>query len=320
MAHFRILHLSDFHFCEVPNRQNALSLWRNPRSTIAPDIFGRLNFLPESYAVDVADSVAKFVYFRRFAADAIVISGDLATTGMAADLASARAFVADPPVAGVLSRSQRPTLRAANLPVLLLPGNHDRFQDNQGTPWGKSFEVTFPLDWPRHSVRPFILEKSDNTRLAFVAADFCLRQTNDALMPSALNRYGQGRVYEDLVARLREVTARARSGRSVTEVVWVVHFAPGDQTDRTLRLLNDGPLREALDAEGIRLLLCGHVHTPSEYRFGNDTTVYCAGSSSSVDVRGRNAIHVVDIKVGTETTFRRDNYVWSEDASDFVLQ
>src|SRR6266480_922263 len=127
MATFRLLHISDLHFSARPNAVNPLTslggvrpadlgLWRHfPRHII---LFG-----PSSYSSPLATHLALYIDSIQDAVDAIIVTGDLATTGSEVDLSTAKAFFfADtriPPVARV-----KLNLR---IPVIFLPGNHDRF-------------------------------------------------------------------------------------------------------------------------------------------------------------------------------------------------
>src|SRR6266480_4658674 len=75
------------------------------------------------YTSPLATHLALYIDSIQDAVDAIIVTGDLATTGSEVDLSTAKAFffanTPIPPVARV-----KLNLR---IPVIFLPGNHDRF-------------------------------------------------------------------------------------------------------------------------------------------------------------------------------------------------
>src|SRR5712692_3859232 len=91
------IHLSDIHFCVEPLRHNALTLIkRRPRDLIDTGRAGGLGFLsvarPASYIPDIVSGVAKFCFDRRYISDGILITGDLATSGLMSDIRVAHSF------------------------------------------------------------------------------------------------------------------------------------------------------------------------------------------------------------------------------------
>jgi 3',5'-cyclic AMP phosphodiesterase CpdA len=82
----------------------------------------------------LAHAVAEFVYTERNGLDAIIITGDLATTGLPADLLPAERYVTEACTDKWLTSRQAPSLASHDLPIFLIPGNHDRYQDEVGTP------------------------------------------------------------------------------------------------------------------------------------------------------------------------------------------
>ena len=133
-ALFRLLHGSDLHF----NARTGLAKWTSPLS---------------SHDVGAAEAFARSAWrlrgqgdADRAVVDAILLSGDVATSGDSADLALGHAYVAAPAADRWLSSSRAPTLQGAGLPIALLPGNHDRF----GTlllPGNHAFDEVFGRFW-----------------------------------------------------------------------------------------------------------------------------------------------------------------------------
>jgi 3',5'-cyclic AMP phosphodiesterase CpdA len=116
VAVFRFIHLSDFHFCLHPLRRNLKMLHRRRLWEQIDSLRNQTRDLgittlisPSSYDPAITAAVARFCYDRRNIIDAIVVSGDLATTGKVVDLASAKSFIEDaalaPPVRGLFGQA-----------------------------------------------------------------------------------------------------------------------------------------------------------------------------------------------------------------------
>jgi hypothetical protein len=164
------IHLSDMHFCIQPMRQNAFTLFkRRPRNFIDTGRRFGLGFLslakPASYVPDIVSGVAQFCFERAFVVDGILLTGDLATTGMMIDIGVASSFIKEPAQSGFVTEKLFPTLKASNLPIFIVPGNHDKYLDNRGAPNCKNFELTFEVymrnylsgvgHWVRRKKAPF---------------------------------------------------------------------------------------------------------------------------------------------------------------------
>src|SRR5215467_2374046 len=131
---FSYIHLSDFHFCIEPKRNNALTLMkRRPRVMIdtfvnqIEDTSFSSFAKPASYNPDILSGVAQFCYERAKITDGIIVTGDLATTGMMSDIGVAYAFIADPAANGFMSGLFSPTLNHPGVRIHVLPGNHDKY-------------------------------------------------------------------------------------------------------------------------------------------------------------------------------------------------
>jgi Calcineurin-like phosphoesterase len=230
---FRFIHITDLHFCRVPLRRNAQYLVtrdaQNKLDTLSKAWslgFASL-LLPTSYIPDVAKGVAQFCLEWRDAADAIVITGDLATTAIPTDLAVALAFVKDPATDSFMSDSRMPTLSASGLPVYVMADNHDRYRSNSAAPGSNLFDLTF-ADYLRSEsqyVGWWISEKGEE-KLGFVYADFSLRERVDAEFLGPIFAYGQGRVYQDILNDMKTQTHAIWQKNGRIPVVWLIHFAP----------------------------------------------------------------------------------------------
>ena len=77
--------------------------------------------------------------------------------------------------------------------ISVVPGNHDKFSDDYGTPNGKNFELRFGDYMPNFAagVGHWIDEK-EGQQLGFVFADFALQSRTDAA-DKVIGAFGQGR-------------------------------------------------------------------------------------------------------------------------------
>jgi Calcineurin-like phosphoesterase len=89
---------------------------------------------PASYVQEIVSGVAQFCFQRVNVSDGILMTGDIATTGMLSDIGVAYSFIAEEAVGGYVTRTRSPTLNTSNTPIYVLPGNHDKFVDGSGTP------------------------------------------------------------------------------------------------------------------------------------------------------------------------------------------
>jgi 3',5'-cyclic AMP phosphodiesterase CpdA len=148
---FQILHLSDFHFCTVPRRVNPWKIVKQrlrerfadqPALTLNPTIW-----LPESHCPDLARQVARKAFQLRRQIDLMVISGDLATTGLDEDLKIAQGYINTPAQRQYLTENGTATLNFSRARIFLMPGNHDRFDDLRATAGGTNFNTVFLGLW-----------------------------------------------------------------------------------------------------------------------------------------------------------------------------
>ena len=187
--------------------------------------------------------------------DAIIFTGDLATTGMAEDLNVARNFISASPMGqGFVSATRFPTLNASQLPIFLMPGNHDRYVDDNGTPNCRRFDHEFAEYMPNvdDDIGYWIAEK-ENCQIAFLLADFCLQAATDA-SDRHVTVLGQGRVYDDVLQSLVDKTDQLKTERNLAGLIWVIHFAPFD-CGQHLLLHNYDALLDAANKLGIVAIL-----------------------------------------------------------------
>lgn len=268
MSIIKILHVSDLHISKYPFLKQ---LDRRSPATYYDAI--RNGTYAASHSTRKLRALVSLVYRLRDQIDAVLITGDIATTGLDYDLALALAFV-DGPTDAHDSRTSHgfPTISGADIPVFLLPGNHDRYKlrlKRLGyAPGGRLFHQVFYRHW-QGDVRVSKIIKADFVA-GIVAADFSLRSWRDAEGPNYLvNQYSQGRVYPDILKTCIDETVAFREQyqkiRNVF-IIWAVHFPaiPG-QEETYMKLRSREDLIVAADQNGVSLLLSGHTHDPFEF-------------------------------------------------------
>jgi hypothetical protein len=183
---------------------------------------------PASYVPDIVSGVAQFCLERIAVTDGIIISWDIATTGMMSDINVAYSFLADRSRNGFVSDARVPTLNVGDKPIHILPGNHDKYWNTKARPNCKHFELKV-ADYMKHlqcGVDHWVHRKREQY-LGFVSADFALQSSMDA-MDTVYGKCGQGRVYGHVLEELKNRALMLRTRYSAIRVIWVVHFAPFD--------------------------------------------------------------------------------------------
>lgn len=272
---------------------------------------------PSSYCPDIVAGVANFIFRNGEEADAIIITGDLATTGMHTDLGVAKTFVTEPAVLTYKTQGKAPTLNSNSLPVYLLAGNHDRFTNNRAAPSSRNFDFVFS-DHLGEGYDGFVGEwivVKDGARVAFISADFSLRHDQDVL--SSAHVYGQGKVYDDTLDKLRRRTFDIKGKHPDAVLVWLIHFAPFE-CGVWLELQGWDAILKAAEAAGVQVTLCGHTHVPRRISSVGHT-VYCAGSAGCADSEENSYVHIIEVEVGDSVAVTRQNYKWNAEQDEFVL-
>jgi hypothetical protein len=272
---------------------------------------------PASYVPDIVSGVAQFCHERQSAVDGILVTGDLATTGMMSDIGVAYSFITEPANRGFVTATRSPTLNFSDLPIYLVPGNHDKYGDDRASPNCKTFELKFESYLRKFGggVGHWVREKQGRY-LGFVYADFCLLSRGDA-SDKLYGAYGQGRVYEHILNELKHRTLNLRNRYKGICLVWVIHFAPFNCGVR-LELIDWWDIIKAALALGVRATLCGHTHRAEKYVV-DDHVVYCGDSAGCVDSETDSRVHVVHLDVDDTCQISRKNYVWSGSKHEFVL-
>lgn len=247
----------------------------------------------------VLQRVAEFAS-RQHPLDGILISGDLAQSGLSEDLGLAADFVYLPPRRSapewmaVGPKRVWPTLQASAKPIALAPGNHDRFDGPlSGKPGDENFDRFFERHWKAGvgGVQKYAFPDEEHPHLVVLCADFSLAHKDDATV--TYGHWGQGKVYNTPnYPRLQELVDETEKvqERNCSAIVWMTHFAPEfEKVDElpdlkdSLRLIDARELVQKAHKLGIRHILCGHTHilagdygSPSK----SSVRIYCVGSSA----------------------------------------
>ena len=288
---FKLVHLSDLHFAVKPNRLPSPIQTGGLSALFKAAVSGHRGnwFKPASHSTRAARAVARYLsttVIPSESPDLLVISGDLAATGDAGDLASARDFIRGDSSGFWSSTDDEPRLPVDRIKLQVMPGNHDRYHKGTLLPGSDAFEQVFAGIWAVSSSsdrvsEPFIIEKSGEM-LAIISADFTFRRASDS---SSLTGYiGQGKVYQDVLDALKVKTLDVKSvaSRNIA-VVWMVHYPPRyPDVDPNLSLSGEDDLLNMASELGVNLLLAGHTHVACLYDV-DGINVSCVGSATQAD-------------------------------------
>lgn len=298
MEPIRILHASDLHIAQIANLKSVVDSAKSWSS-----LFGFLKHpsLANSYDPTIFQEFAEFVN-KQTALDAILITGDIATTGDYADLAKAHRFFEG----GITTPwfgtgSIEPTFDKLRQTVWMLPGNHDRFEKTlpRGfTPGGTEFHNVFDKFWDE-DVRRYPVLTRPGFSVAVLGADFSLRSPKDCgRWPP--NRYSRGRAYADVLEKLESETNKlARDQSGPIAVLWAIHFPP-DYPDLPsyMKLLRSEDIIKAGNNCGVRAVLAGHTH--KRKRYGRTPVmkfeVLCAGTATEHIPTEPNHFQILNIR------------------------
>lgn len=269
MSRVSLLHISDLHISKYPalpvmSRRSPGNYYHAVRNHTyaASHGSGKLNALV-NLVHDVKDSL-----------DGILITGDIATTGLDFDLSKALAFVEGVPDPDDARTSGGfPTLRGAGCPVHLLPGNHDRYKLRFGglgyAPGGRKFHKIFHSYWKADVMRSAVL-KTD-LAVGIIASDFSLRNTRHAEWSNLfVNAYSQGKAYDDVVRNCMAETQAFKTEHEGTKdvfIIWAVHFPPVPEQGKSyMKFLDRQRVLLAANNSGVSLILSGHTHDPFDFK------------------------------------------------------
>ena len=319
MESIRILHASDLHIA----KEDGIKSLIEPRS--ARQVLKSLKdrALATSYDASVLQSFADFVRSQR-SLDAVLLTGDIATTGSYDDLATAHRFVRGDTVpwfSGNFRIFSEPSIAGTDAPLWLIPGNHDRFSPHRYlgfAPGSREFHRVFQSLWD-DDVRLYPTISRGDTSVTIIGADLSLRRSRDCgLKP--WNRYAQGKAYPDIVKKLEEVTRLALNnhGSKHAIVLWAIHFPPRyPGLSPRMKLLDSDAIIRAANRSGVRAVLTGHTHNDLKYsRHGMKFEVLCAGTASEFLPKNGNHFQIIIIE---DNELRLEHYEFNREYAGFQL-
>lgn len=294
MASFRLWHASDLHLARKPSQVDPKyllpALFTNRPKTWIPAWAS--SFQPH-VAIDAARTILSFPR------DAVVVSGDVATTGQLADQLAALIFLRGSAATGsapwlaVSYGRLWPTIHAARS-VVAIPGNHDRYTmaPVPYSPGDQTCNTT--LSWPkgRRAKKLVSLRKAGET-LHLLGVDCSLASGDSGGRP--FGALARGRVTKTGLVELAALTARyAQNGA----VAWVVHWPPEASAPASLHaLVDESKLVDLAARLDVCLIMSGHTHTADVYRTINGVPVACCGSTSQYVADEPNSMLDVTLEV-----------------------
>tara|TARA_R100001086_G_scaffold197936_1_gene114335 strand:+ start:232 stop:1059 length:828 start_codon:yes stop_codon:yes gene_type:complete len=255
---------------------------------------------PASFHRERLEAVAEFVDSNASGLDCIVISGDLATSGIARDLRVAFDFI-DKNGAGSWYRDGDPVLNNQDRPILIVPGNHDHYNGNEAGPNSKNFSLQFASYLRSFKGRRvgYDIFVKDGEAVAFVLGDLSFRSPKDA--KNIRHRYGGGLADDDTLRDLRDLTHQIRRLPQLEnlplKVVWVIHFAPF-VCSSTLELTGFRKVTLSARSVDVDAIFCGHTHVRATHK-EDDVEIWCGGAATSVDCESFIHVVEVDVKAGS---------------------
>ena len=289
MSVFRFLHLSDLHIAGEANRYSLIDSYHPIATTFKSFANFQSPLKIPSHDARAARALANQLSQEKGQYDAILISGDLATTGLDEDIQAAYNYLH-----GKLRQTKEiieeihPICDVAKL--IWMPGNHDRYHDHLCNPgcrrfekenyfgekWRKSDQLLTDLGTKNGPVHSYHMAKDDRV-LTIICVDFSFQKSD---FPKHI---GRGIVLEDVLIELEKVTLKSKEKYKETAIIWVSHFPPKfPRVADSLMLENEENLLKLAEKLDISIILSGHTHEAIEYDVpmeSKNIRVICCGTS-----------------------------------------
>lgn len=330
MATFNLVHISDLHFAVEQARSNPFEDRRYVELLL--DFNNR--YLPSTFCARKAVVLADTLGVGKDNIDVLLITGDIATSGSMEDLSSAKEWIT-----GNASAEHVPRIVGFDLPnefirlgdvtpLVILPGNHDRFSGKKNSPGSPNFETVFGVNWDLgrgsttltsfHGIREFNLKK-DGEHLSILSADLTLKAESDA--DRRWGYLGQGYAYDDVCQGLVQATAKCVETNPNVYVIWATHFPPDFEHKKVgscLKLLNSGKLVKAATDAGVNLIFCGHTHIRDVYKVAG-VNVICAGTAIAFGKQEAHSFNAITLETqgGKLTKAAVIDFLWDENDAAF---
>lgn len=329
MSPLNLLHASDLHISVTESSRSGTDVLRDLLEADPDSLKAKLDLIKAwkkirsltSHNRQILEDFAEFAYKngKRFEGetvksgciDAVLLTGDLATTGDEDDIKMARDFLrarARRKPAHIAEETGDPTLSALEIPVGVLPGNHDRLEKTTWKlrvrelgkllkfhkiylPGGGFFDVHIAeksfTENPVQRMKKLTMPLSGGRTLAvhILLADLTL-ETYGHHEGNWFGWIGQGRAYEDrckmLVDETEALTRESEAAGEVPFVIWAVHFPPQfPGAPKSCILVEEGNLISAARRSPVRAIVAGHTHEHLTYRTpGMNFDVFCCGTTT----------------------------------------
>jgi 3',5'-cyclic AMP phosphodiesterase CpdA len=311
---FKLLHLSDLHLAATPRQVDWLTFVRGlPRGQMPPQ--GWVGAWASSHHPGIVVEAARTVAVVD--PDALVISGDLVTSGERQDVAMGNVFLNG---AGAYQQ-QWLTVQAGQIFATVgrararavIPGNHDRYGALY-SPGGRHCEAM--MGWPQGKrVGPLARLQANGASLCILGID-CSLSANDFPSPP-FGHLARGRVTDQILNEIRQAHAQLPGSGAV---LWVVHWPPEFAPPVWLHdLINENALIQLGAALGVSLIVSGHTHRHAVYRTSSGIPVVCCGSTSQFAVGHGNTLQEIAVDVqGSQATVDVNTWTYDANAVRFV--
>jgi predicted phosphodiesterase len=301
MGIIRLLHLSDLHIIakyRISHLLHGLSVCN----------------------IDALTNLADYLNVKINTYDAVIVSGDIAHVGTEMELKKALEYFTLP--VGTKNYEYKkfmPTLSNINKDIVIMPGNHDRF-NVANLPGSMLFNDIFNKYWSNDDlvfkhinepnlesdfIKTFIIPKNDPS-LIIICADFSL-QTHKDPKPVIPGYLGQGRSDKIRINILKNTTKAIKQLYPDTAIIWASHYPPLIENNlrmssikskwykMTMSLLEADELINAAVELDIDRLLCGHSHMCATYSVAG-VNIYCIGASTCVKNGEDTAFQILNIE------------------------
>lgn len=336
MASIHILHASDLHIAHHPYLRSPLDKLNDlddPWDISVRGLWGKIGILNDffkslfkemaasSYSPEILEALCEFIYdnarrkmteigqvvsLQENKLDAVLLTGDLATTGKEDDIKRARNFLRatfNPkyPHKSRETSYRGGTLSAVKIPIIHLPGNHDRYVPTRGIYLGKFMRFFNPnggnydlllsnyrQDTVQKSILPRDISQDKKLRVVILTADFTLQDFADH--EGHFGWIAQGKVYSDIRKKLVHLTEdeiSQKPSKDVLCILWAMHFPPiyPGGKDHS-KLLNADKLIEEANRLGVKAILAGHTH--QQLNYDNPAIAFkviCCGTTTQCEPR-----------------------------------
>jgi hypothetical protein len=318
MSSVRIVHASDLHIAAVPLTTSLID--RITPGNVANTI--RTGVWASSYNPLVLACFAKFVWKNRASLNAVMLTGDIATTGSQKDLDVAHSFVTSTADIKIpwLNDKREPTLEGSGVNVWIMPGNHDRYKHTLPPtfylPGGTYFDKRFQNKWT-YPVTTFSESVQDLT-VAVITADLNLRDKSES--KGSYGWLAQGKAYTDILDKLENETDEAKDKYNAENralaVLWAIHFPPDyPYIANTNKLLDSDTLIYRANHCQINGILSGHTHQPVRYRTPKmKFDVFCTGSVSQHYCPEGNHFQIIEVSTldGQNISINLEHYQYKK--------